>query len=52
LDADCEILVVDGGSKVMPQPGPGMRVLAAPRGRGVQLGAGADVATGYVPPQS
>ena len=46
LGADCEILVVDGGSKTPPQPGPGMRVLSAPRGRGTQLGAGADSASG------
>lgn len=46
LDADCEILVVDGGSKIPPQPKQGQRVLSAPRGRGVQLAAGADAATG------
>ncbi len=46
FDADCEILVVDGGSKAPPQPSPGLRVLAAPRGRGVQLGAGANAAGG------
>jgi rSAM/selenodomain-associated transferase 2 len=46
LDADCEILVVDGGSKTAPQPHAGVRVLLAPRGRGTQLGAGADAASG------
>jgi rSAM/selenodomain-associated transferase 2 len=46
LDADCEILVVDGGSKTPPQPRPGLRVLSAPRGRGTQLAAGAKAAGG------
>jgi rSAM/selenodomain-associated transferase 2 len=46
LDADCEILVVDGGSKTPPQPRPGLRVLSAPRGRGSQLAAGAAAASG------
>ncbi|MCA3263289.1 MAG: TIGR04283 family arsenosugar biosynthesis glycosyltransferase [Telmatospirillum sp.] len=46
LDTDCEILVVDGGSKTPPQPRPGMRVLSAPRGRGMQLAAGAEAAHG------
>ena len=46
LDADCEILVVDGGSQVPPQAGANMRVLSAPRGRGNQLAAGAEAAGG------
>lgn len=46
LGADCEILVVDGGSKTPPQVGANMRVLSAPRGRGTQLAAGAAAAGG------
>ncbi len=46
LDADCEILVVDGGSKTPPQSSSGVRVLLAPRGRGTQLAAGAAAASG------
>jgi rSAM/selenodomain-associated transferase 2 len=46
LDASCEILVVDGGSKAPPQAGVGWRVLSAPRGRGTQLAAGAEAASG------
>ena len=45
-DADCEVIVVDGGSKTPPQPRAGMRVLSAPRGRGTQLAAGAVAANG------
>jgi len=46
LGPDCEILVVDGGSKVPPCPSPGMRLLSSRRGRGTQLAAGADAANG------
>ena len=43
-----EVLLVDGGSAVPPTsgPGPGVRVLAAPRGRGTQCAVGAEAAQG------
>lgn len=51
LDPDVEVIVADGGSRdqtpALAQAS-GARVVAAPRGRGVQLNAGAAVASGDI----
>jgi len=51
LDPDVEVIVADGGSRdqtLALAQASGARVVAAPRGRGVQLNAGAAVASGDI----